>query len=155
MFKVDFKGLDEIEKALHRLAKVVAPGEIEKDLYAGADIITQEVRRRAKQGPTGNLKKGAVTKVLRRLNPSQPAPVISAMDYNIAPHYHLIEKGTKERTPRTKKVMYNKQTGKVFGVKARGVEKAPFFEPSVEAKMNAATTEILNRLGKRIDEAVK
>ncbi len=123
-------GLDELNQTLAELGKSLEADKVEPVLYDSAKIITEEVKKRAPVGPTGNLKRSIVTKKLRKIG-NHPRPSIAAVDRKIAPHAHFVEFGTSK------------------------MSKKPFFRPGVEAKEKDAVNHVYDKLSAFIDEAMK
>lgn len=127
-FKVD--GQKELEKQLKKLSKSFEPSKIEKVSLASAKIISNESKNNAPLGPTGNLKKANIAKLLNRKG-NQPAPAIAAVDRKIAPHANFVENGTSKS-------------------KAN-----PFFRKAVSAKSKEASDNLIKGLETMVNEAVK
>jgi len=139
-FKMD--GLDELNKDLEKLANAFVSDEVEKSSLDAAEIIRAEAERNAPKGPTGNLKRSLIKKLLKR-RAGQPAPAIAAVDRKIAPHAHWIEFGTGPR--------YQKKTGKYVG----SVPARPFFRPALMTKGKSVANRLHGDLKKMVDKAVK
>lgn len=122
-------GMADLDKSLQRLAQSLAPDQVEKAAYNSANIITEEIRRRAPQGPTGRLKESPHTKTLRREG-DQPAPAIAAIDRAHAPHAWLVEFGTRYADPH------------------------PFFRPAVDDKAGPAADNFEAALRRLIEGAI-
>ena len=127
--EIRIDGLKDLEKDFKRLTKGFKPEEIKKAAMDSAQIISDEAARRAPIGPTGNLKKANVVKVLDRKK--KTPSVIAAVDRKVAPHAHFIEKGTSKMAAK------------------------PFFEPAVAAVGNKAAEHFRNSLEKMVDKAVR
>lgn len=95
----------------------------------GAQIISNAARQNAPQGPSGDLKRSCVAKLLPRKFKSSSIS-IAAVDSKIAPHARLVEFGTAERYPKKKKAMFDKRTGIFYGKKTVAIPAHPFFRPA-------------------------
>ena len=136
MIDVRIEGIDELNNQLENLAKSLDAEAVEPILLDGATIIADDARQRAPLGPTGNLKRGVVVKTLQRRQSSfgakpEPAPSIAAIDYRIAPHAHLVERGTSK-----------------MGAK-------PFFRPAVDSNSFRVYQHVMDGLIKIIEGAAK
>jgi len=127
---VEMSGLEELLKQVENIASSLSHDVMEKASVEAADIITQEVQNRAPQGPTGNLKRSPITKKLPR-RWDLPALVLSAIDYRIGPHAHLLEFGTSRMRAR------------------------PFFRPAVQSKAKEALDRIERIAGQAIEGGLK
>jgi len=105
-------------------------------IYRATDVITQEARRNAPTGETGNLKRGIVTK--RWISKGYQSIFLSAVDYKISPHAHLVEYGHRL-------IIKGQRRGKVNAY--------PFFRPAVDVKRNEALKIIEDGTRKIIEEA--
>lgn len=92
---VRITGMRELEKKLQKLSKQLGPDKVEPVLFSAAEVVTEAIRARAPQGPTGNLKRAIITKQLSRQG-NEPAPSIAAVDRRIASHAGFIEFGTSK-----------------------------------------------------------
>ncbi len=156
MIDIKIEGMDELKKQMLSIARSMGADNVERVNYAAADIITQEVKIRAPQGPTGNLKDSPVTKALKREYYGHPARAISAIDRKKAPHAHLVEHGTsKRRRPKNAKVLADKKSGKFYGQEVGPMPANPFFHMAVESKYNEAFSFLKNGLGDLIDRGAR
>lgn len=130
MIDVRIEGIDELNNQLENLAKSLDAEAVEPILLDGATIIADDVRQRAPLGPTGNLKRSIGAKTLRRRD-KNPAPSIAAIDYRIAPHAHLVERGTSRAAAH------------------------PFFRPAVDSKGPQVAAKVMANIQKLIEEAAK
>ena len=127
---VSLEGLEELNKSLVKLAKSLPPAKVEPILLDGAQTIADAAREKAPQGPTGNLKKGCIAKLLRR-HGDQPRLALAGVNYNVAPHMHFIEKGTVKMAAR------------------------PFFRPAWDANKGPVLEGIKDKLLDEIMEAAR
>lgn len=111
--------------------------KVEPVLLKAAEVIEESARAKAPQGPTGNLKRGIRSTLLRRLL-GRPAAGAGA-DYRIAPHAHLVERGTTARRQKT--------TGRYTGISTA----KPFLGPAI-AENKGNVMEIIRNGIKRIIE---
>lgn len=132
MSKTEFKidGLKDLQKDFKKLTKAFKPDQVEKASLKSAEIIRAQAERNAPQGPTGNLKRGQIKKLLGRQG-GQPAPAIAAVDRKIAPHAHFSEFGTVNMSTK------------------------PYFRPAVITRGPEAAKKFREELKKMVDGAVK
>lgn len=152
-------GMNELAEQIREITKSMNPDDVEPILLQGATFIADDARRRAPQGPTGNLKRGIYAKTLKRRLSSfahqEPAPAVATTNYKISPHAHLVEYGTDVRKPKKKKVLYNKKTGQFFGVETAAMPARPYFRPAIDSQWSRVEAHVMQGLGTLIDEAVK
>jgi hypothetical protein len=74
MASIEIEGLDELNENIKKLIKSVDPDKVEPILLKASDKIAGTIRSLAPVGPTGNLKKSIVSKVLKRRKSNQSAP---------------------------------------------------------------------------------
>lgn len=129
---IDFKieGLEELNNQIKKLAASLSAEAVEPLLLQGATVIADDMRSRVRVGPTGNLRRSIGAKQLKRVD-KNPAPAIAAVDRKIAPHAHLIDRGTS-RAPAY-----------------------PFMRPAVDNKGSEVANMIESGIAKLIEEAVK
>jgi len=123
--KATFK-IEGINLALNkfgRLENAVSGSATEKDSLEKAKVIAEDARSRAPLGPTGNLKRSLIAKLLDKRG-DNPQVAIAAVDRKIAPHAHLVEFGTSRMSAR------------------------PFFRPAVEEHKEGIVNNIKKRIGK-------
>ncbi len=89
----ELTGMDEMNANFQKLIKSVDPDSVEQILLKPAKMLADDIRARAPQGPTGNLKKSVVAKLLQRRSDDKSAPAIVAIHYRYGPHAHLVEYG--------------------------------------------------------------
>src|SRR3989304_1051326 len=99
--EIQIEGFEKVGDNIEKVIQKLAPEQLESVLLQGANVIGQAAINLAPLGPTGNLKRSIVAKLLRRNSPGEPAPAITAVDYRIAPHAHLVEFGHLTRTGKT------------------------------------------------------
>ena len=128
---VEMEGADEMNKRIEKLAKSLKPEVVEPITFDGAKTIADDARGRAPLGPTGNLRRGIVSKQLRRQG-NAPAPSLAGINYGIAPHAHLVE----------------------FGHGGKRAAPHPFFRPAWDVNKERVTDEIIDRLLAAIMESV-
>jgi len=118
---LSISGDKELYEEIKALAGKFAPSKIENIIEKAADIITKQAKENAPVGVTGNLKKGIVTK--KWISKGYQTIYLSAVDYKISPHAHLVEYGHRL-------IIKGQKRGKVKAY--------PFFRPAVDAKRNEA-----------------
>ena len=136
---IEIQGIEELEKQMESLIKAVHPDKVEPVLLDGAKVMQKAIKGKIQHSVTGNLKRGVKAKVMRRrggsaaaigLSVGEAAPAFAAMDFRIAPHYHLIEFGTS-RAPAY-----------------------PFFRPGVDASKEQAINQITQDISNLIDKGL-
>jgi HK97 gp10 family phage protein len=128
---VEMKGADEMNKRILELTKSVRPDVVEPVLLKGAKTIADDARSRAPLGPTGNLKRGIISKTLQRRGDA-PAPAMAGINYGVAPHAHLVE----------------------FGHGGKVAAPHPFFRPAWDSNKGRVEEEIKDKLINAIMESV-
>ena len=117
---ITLEGLPELEKKFGKLIAIIDKNETEQELLKSAEMLRDDIKRRAPLGPTGNLRRGIVAKLFRRKIIRNPAAFV-AVDYSIAPHAHLVEYGHGGPHP---------------------APAHPFFRPALDALTNKIITKI-------------
>jgi len=111
---LDFAQVDgarELYENLQKFEKTLDGREMEDIFLAAARGMATQIRQNAPVGPTKNLRKGIKAKKFRKKRKAEPASYVIA-DHKIAPHAHLVERGTiLPRRPKTKKVMFRETGG--------------------------------------------
>ena len=127
---VHIEGMEELENKLKKISQDLQGKYVTEKFMPAAQYAADQIRARAPQGPTGNLKRSIVAK---KLEPKQfTATVITAIDRKIAPHAHLVEFGTSARFVKKKSVMVSKG-GDFFGTEVAPMPARPFFRPGWDA----------------------
>ena len=134
----DLQGLDECLKNIDKVKANLTPDRIEPVLLRGASVIAQAAINKAPQGPTGNLKRGIVAKLLQRRDDNKPAVAMAGIHYGIAPHAHLVENG-------------HFQTKTRGGLASRWVPPHPFFRPAVDENGDAVIEAVIAELNTMIE----
>ena len=122
---VKIQGAKALSNAIKTLPANAQRNVMRRVPQGGAREIGMAVRRAAPRGFTGKLRKAIKW---RRLNPRGTGGrfiSIVYVDYKIAPHFHLVEKGTKHRETRR-----GRSTGKVKGTH--------FAEEAIRSRRNGA-----------------
>lgn len=110
--------LDKMDKALTAACK--------EQLMGQATMVKEKIKERAPLGPTGNLKRSCMAKMMPE-KMGYPMVAIAGIDRKIAPHAHLVEFGTV-RAPAH-----------------------PFFRPAIEEAMPKASMNIRAALAKTVE----
>ena len=139
--KWQLKNKREVLRALEKLAQ--------PDLNKVA-AVTQQIANELKRaiellipvGATGNLKKSLVIKPVK--GGGDAKPVLVAMDWKVAPHQHIVDKGTKNRWQYTKNYKY---VGAVEGVR--------YFQRGVDAVGGNLQKRLYDEIKKIVLEAAK
>ena len=137
---IQISGFEKVEENIAKVIRQLSPEQIEGVLLEGANVIGQAAINLAPIGPTGNLKRSIVAKVLQRNSPGEAAPAITAVDYRIAPHAHLIEFGH---------LIKRGKRGKSTGF----VEPHPFMRPAWDATKDQVAGAIVEEFHSLIEEA--
>jgi HK97 gp10 family phage protein len=87
---VKIEGKEELDRKLKQLIEHVDPDKLEPVLLNCAREVAETARAKAPLGPTGNLKRSLIAKLMPR---SRVSIAIAAVDRKIAPHGHLVEFG--------------------------------------------------------------
>jgi HK97 gp10 family phage protein len=91
---LDITGTDELQQQLKALGESVRPDRVEPLLLEGAKTVRDTAINLAPVGPTGNLKKSPVAKMLPSREFGKPGKAIAALDRKKAPHAWLVEFGS-------------------------------------------------------------
>jgi len=138
---VKLEGAAELSDKLEKMAGSVHAQHVESTLLKAAKIVAEAARNKAPRGPTGNLKRSLVAKLLKRRG-THPATAIAAVDRKKAPHAYLVEYGTSERY---------KKTGQYTGIMAAH----PFFRPAWDEKKPEVERMLKGKLKDNIEGATK
>jgi len=123
------KGITKLNKEIRRLSKLADSEDVKDAILEIASDMKNDMRGKI-HDVTGTAAKGILAKRHRRRGAGK-AFIIA--DYGIAPHLHLIEFGTEQsRKPKKSKVLYDKNTGKVFGTEVAPMPPRPFFRPTLD-----------------------
>ena len=142
-FEIRIDGLNELIEDFGKLARSVDPDKVEPITLNCAKRLAAALKVEAPEGPTKNLRKAVKAKLLKRIGNSQPAPAIAAVDRKIAPHAHLVERGTGERI--------DPKTGKSSGV----MPADPFFRRTLDNRLQPETAQMMLELANLIEGAIK
>lgn len=96
---VTIEGDEELIRKMRNLGDAVKGSQPERLYLRAAKVIRDDAKERAPVGPTGNLRRGIVAKVLDRMG-RKVAPAMVGINFRIAPHAHLLEFGTVKMSPR-------------------------------------------------------
>jgi len=124
----------ETRKLLSEMKNLITVGELSFSAGIAADIIAEEARQLAPLGPTGNLKRGIVSRVDKTATQfGHSGAAYVWVDYSIAPHAHLVE----------------------FGARGGNMPAHPFMRPAVDSKQTEALRAIEIDLANRITRKMK
>lgn len=123
------QGMDQLNKNLEKLVKATDKKHNGEILIKQAEKIRDRIIARVPEGPSGNLKRSPVAKLMPEKG-TYPAIAIAGIDRKIAPHAHLIEFGTSKMPAR------------------------PFFRPAVDESANQVMDGIKDGLKKNIEGAI-
>ena len=116
-----FEGLGLFNSKCGKLKNSVSGPSTEKASLEKAKVIAEDARSRAPLGPTGNLKRSLVAKLLDKRG-DNPRVALAGVDRKIAPHAHFLEFGTSRMSAH------------------------PFFRPAVESHKEGVTNSIKKRI---------
>lgn len=139
MFEIDISEMKKLDRAFKRMSGIQIEKVNRNAMSAGARIIRDEAKRRSPVR-TGRLRKSIKLKRRRsRRNVIQ-------VSMTAAPHWHLVEYGTAERKPKSKRIMSDpsmsrlsfsslkggrKRAG-IIGVRAKAISPRPFVRPALD-----------------------
>jgi hypothetical protein len=134
--------IDGIPGLMEKLARLrIDSDKVENVLFEGAIIYRDEIKGRAPQGPTGNLKKSIKAKRGKKDYSVKTYRIaFCATDFHKAPHDHLVEYGHDQ-------VRNGKKVGEV--------KEHPFFRPGVIAKQAEVEKHVVDGLNKLLEEALR
>lgn len=158
-------GAEELRRKLASLVERLSDSETRQAFTAGARVIRDDARKRAPRGKnigysilgskrTFTREKSALRRSIIAFSPRRSKePVAFARvnvfrGQNMAPHAHLVEFGTRARTPKSAKVLFfrNKAgTGWVSARRVAGAPAQPFFRPAVEASGQRALDAVADK----------
>jgi HK97 gp10 family phage protein len=137
---------------LTRMASNLDKKEVEPLLLDAAVTVADEMRRNAPVGPTGNLKRSVVAKLLPSRGFQMRGAFAGVAREKKGYHVHLVEYGTQDaRQPKKKKVLASKALmgigwGQVFGTKVGRMPAKPFLRPAVDTKGRQVLPDIEKKL---------
>lgn len=138
-------GGEELAGLLDQLPKAMGKAVLVKSLLKAAVPIKDEIMGTVPVGPTGNLRDSI--EISTKLNPSQrkghKRQVAEVFVGSTAPHAHLMEFGTVERT--------QKSTGRRTGM----MKKKPFLRQAWDAKKERALEILKKEIWTELLKAVK
>lgn len=147
------EGVEELNKKLKNMETALNKG-VGKTALAQAEKLRDRIRQKAPQGPTGNLKRSAVAKLLPA-KPNYPIIAIAGIDIKIAKHAWLVEFGGKNvRVPRKSTLLVSKHTGEVFGTQVAPMPAHPFFRPAIDEIMPKMKDSMKQDLKKDVESVV-
>lgn len=153
MNDVKLIGVKELEAQLGRINKSL-DNAAKQSLLNQAEMVRDKIREKAPEGPTGNLKRSPVAKLLSSRS-GYPFIAIAGIDRKIAPHAHLVEfGGSNIRTPKKTKVLFDKDTGQFFGTEVSPMPAHPFFRPAIQEAMPKAYSNLVEDLKKGVEKEV-
>ena len=116
-----FEGVRLAISKFGKLENAVSGRATEEASLKKAKVIAEDARSRAPRGPTGNLKRSLIARLLEKRG-DNPRVAVAAVDRKIAPHGHLIEWGTSKMAAR------------------------PYFRPAVDAHKEGIAKDIKKRV---------
>jgi len=145
-FGVNLIGIQEVLQRLSALEGKARRVATRKTISAGARIIKREMKRRAPRGPTGNLKRSIRQKVMVK-NGGRIAWAVVTPRHEIAPHRHLVVRGTQLRA---KKKAGIPGLGQITG----RVKPNDFIGDTFDAKASEASEVMLNTAAQLLQAAI-
>lgn len=129
-------GTNSLIQGLNALADSIVGKPRTKAVGDAADLLADSVRGYAPRGPTGDLKKAVVSRMKKGPNGFNAYVTI---DYTIAPHAHLVERGTGPRKSTSGATMGFKVDGQTVFAKSVGpMPSRPFFFKGVDVARGRA-----------------
>jgi len=143
-----FEGVGLLNRKFGKLEDAVSGKATEDDALKQAKVIAEDARSRAPLGPTGNLKRSLLARLLDKKG-DNPRAALAGVDRKIAPHARLVEYGgTRPRKSKKGKVLHSKKTGEFFGKVVAPMPAHPFFRPAVDAHKEGISGNIKKRIGR-------
>jgi HK97 gp10 family phage protein len=151
---IEVTGVNELRQQLIELAKSVQADKVEPLLLEGAKTIRDTAKTSAPVGPTGNLKKALVAKLLAPISFGQPRTALAGYDRKKAPHAWLVEFGSpgrykKKDSPGSARFRYKK--GRYFGPMPAN----PVLRRAWDSTKNGVLGHIIDGLKQLIEKSVK
>ena len=144
------EGLKELDAQLQQLIKSVEPDKVEPILQQAGQMIVDAGKPVTPYDPGRekgkHLRDAWVTRLMPRRKSTNPAPAIAAIDWKIAPHAHLVEKGSPGRIAKK-----GKYPGRYYGP----MPAHPFFRPTWDKMKRPVKNHIIDKLRDNINQAVK
>jgi HK97 gp10 family phage protein len=148
-------GLPELEEQIKKLAESVPPEKVEPILLEGAEIVRDVAKGYAPVGPTHNIQKSIIAKLLERIGVDNPRSAMAGVDYRKAPHAFLVEFGVPgsraKKRDKAGDVKYRRQMGAPSGP----MPAHPFMRPAWDVTKGWVMDHIILGLGRLIDEGMK
>jgi len=94
---VTIEGVEELEVNLKKMAASLEYKNMGPVYLEGAELVRDTIQQKAPLGPTGNLKRSPIAKLMPFKGTYVTA--IAGIDRKIAPHAHLLEFGTVKMSP--------------------------------------------------------
>ena len=123
------EGILETANKLKQISNCLKGKAMGDTLLKQAQVIAEDASDRAPLGPTGNLKRSPIAKLLPA-KANYPIIAIAGIDRKITPHAHLIEFGTSKMSAR------------------------PFFRPAVDAHRGKVVDNIKDGAKSIVEKAV-
>lgn len=162
---IEIIGADELRRKLAGLVERLNDSETRQAFTAGARIIRDEARRRAPVGKnigysvlgskrTFTREKARLRRSIVAFSPKRSKEAIAFARVNVfrgtqvAPHAHLVEFGTKPRTPKESKFLFFRNaagTGWVSAKRVAGSPARPFFAPAVASTGQRAVDAVADK----------
>lgn len=134
--KIQLIGFEKVEGLLKEMDGKLTQKVIEGTFRKAAKPLIRSARQKAPEGPTGNLKKsiGVFPSKSSQRRAKEMAGIWVGPRLGKAYkgyHAHLIEFGTKDRTPKKGQfLVFEYQGRKVFAKRAKGISPKPFMQPA-------------------------
>jgi HK97 gp10 family phage protein len=126
----ELTGFEDLEANVTKLIAALDKTEVAKILETPAKMLEDDIRARAPQGPTGNLKRSIMSKVY---DDYAAAVAIIGINYGVAHHAHLVEFGHGGPHP---------------------APAHPFFRPAWDSNKNQILQDVKQGLIDAVDQAV-
>ena len=151
-FKANIQGMEQLKANSEKIAKEARKAASES-VMRQAEMVRDAIRERAPQGPTGNLKRAAIAKMMPEKG-GYPPIAIAGIDRRKAPHAALVEFGGHDvRRPKKSKVLVSRY-GEFFGIEVAPMPARPFFRPAVDETKEKVKENLKNDIKRGIESAV-
>jgi HK97 gp10 family phage protein len=145
------EGIKELQADLNNLVKQMSSEQVEDALLVGAMTLQQAVKQAAPVGPSGNLKSHIQVKQLPKLGDNPKSAIVKST----AKHDHLVEFGHINWRGGVRKEGEGHQIGGGDKGTKLFTPAHPFFRPAIDVNKEGVLRQIVEDLGKTIDEVLK
>jgi len=156
-----FTGIEDVDRALRIIPKKLNKKVLNSAYRKGATILIKDARSRLPVGESQNLKKSIGTETVKadndeaavRVGPRRKKKKPSMQGW----HSHLVEYGTKSRSPVDKKklVFRNKQGKRIFVDSVAPMKAQPFMRPAIDATKSQVQEKIRIEIGNVLEKELR